>query len=437
MLSKPLSRAWRVPLGAALAIASAAHAKDSEAPAAPSQDIAAYENAMVWTGSGFEPRSFLVIDGTIRIVSEAEIDAIAAVSPGQTVDLSGKYVVPALTDAHNHVTMPADWASNGFLGRGTYYVWNPTTIQLGNGAKDYFARPDTYDVKYSLGGITEPKGHPERLYVEGLSERVYGGRKDFLGDAFHYGSNREEIEAALDLLVEQGADFVKAYLLYSEEYAERRDDDERYGAKGINPANAALIVEEALERGFLTTFHVETASDLVTAAESGAFAAMHLPGYGGFRDGNVAVQMTLREDQAKIVAESGMLLIPTYLIAANSFSRADTDLGRTRGALSRAIQRHNLSLLRDAGASFVIGTDGFGGVAAEIEHLAGLDVFEPAELLEIAFQSGAKLFPDRAIGCLQDGCEADFLALSGNPLDDLAQLKEIEMRVKAGAILEL
>jgi len=46
-----------------------------------------------------------------------------------------------------------------------------------------------------------------------------------------------------------------------------------------------------------------------------------------------------------------------------------------------------------------------------------------------------RIFPDREIGCLDDGCEASFLALEGNPLDDISHLRRIAVRLKEGRLL--
>ena len=430
MLSKLNSGAWVVPL---LFLAASPAAGDDHTSDADVK-LSSYENAMVWTGQGFDEADLLVVNGRI---AEATAENLADVPQEHRNDLAGKYIVPAYANAHVHVTNAADWSSNGYLEKGVYYAWNPTVIDLGEGAAEYFARPDTYDVKISRGGITEPGGHPEKLYVDILGPSVYQGRTDFLGDAYHYGTTREDIVAALDLLVEQGAEFVKGYLLSSEEYEKRRDDAEYYGNKGMNPDNAAFLVEEAAKRDLLVTWHVETAQDLVVAAQSGAFAAMHLPGYGLFRDAEVAVARTLREDQAKIVADSGMWLIPTYGIAPARAANLETDLGRTRAALAFAIQRHNLATLKNAGARFMVGTDGFTSILAELEHLDSLGVFERDELLRQIFTTSEMLFPERAQGCLEAGCKADFLVLDGNPMEELDQLEAISKRIKDGAELSL
>ena len=45
------------------------------------------------------------------------------------------------------------------------------------------------------------------------------------------------------------------------------------------------------------------------------------------------------------------------------------------------------------------------------------------------------IFPKRRIGRLEDGYEASFLALDGDPLADFGATKRIAMRVKQGVVL--
>jgi imidazolonepropionase-like amidohydrolase len=46
------------------------------------------------------------------------------------------------------------------------------------------------------------------------------------------------------------------------------------------------------------------------------------------------------------------------------------------------------------------------------------------------------IFPMRKIGALKEGYEASFLALEGNPLEDLQNVRKIKLRFKQGFLLE-
>lgn len=45
------------------------------------------------------------------------------------------------------------------------------------------------------------------------------------------------------------------------------------------------------------------------------------------------------------------------------------------------------------------------------------------------------IFPTRKIGSLGEGAEASFLALTGNPLGDLGNIRRISLRVKDGFVV--
>jgi hypothetical protein len=284
------------------------------APAAtnPAPAVTVYRGAMIWTGRSFR-RGDLSVAGS-RIVARAPRGAAVTVE-----DARALFIVPAYANAHSHLTSPTVQSSRSFLDAGVFYVWNPNTVVLGPDARAFFARHDTVDVKVSQGGITEPGGHPEPLYVNVLSQFVYRGRTRewFLGNAFHYGATPAAMTAALDRLVDQRADFVKAYLLHSEEYGRRRDDPAFNGSKGLNPANMPLLVREARRRGLDVVAHTETGADLLVAARTGVKVAGHLPGYAGA----VTAEFRIGPDAAREVARSGMWLVPTYSVAT-AFSTA-------------------------------------------------------------------------------------------------------------------
>jgi imidazolonepropionase-like amidohydrolase len=392
-----------------------------------------YENAMVWTGKGFERRS-LAFRGD-RFVDPRELAADAV-----RIDASARFIVPAYANAHAHVTPANPAGSWSYVKDGVFYVWNPNTVVIGQADLDFYKRSDAYDVATAQGGITDPGGHPEDLYVNLLTKWVpaYKGmtQKDFLGNAFHYGRDKAEIDAALDLLVKQKADFVKAYLLNSERYRMHRDDP-KFKDKGLNPLNFPYLVAAARARGLPVTTHVETVSDLKTAALAGAFSAAHMPGYWDLQTEEEFKARTLTSADASAVAKSGIKLVPTYALAAGSFA-ALAKSGKPdpqREKRVYALQASNLRLLKEAGAVFLAGTDTGGPIFQETEHLVRIGGLSTMQALQMVLHTGNLLFPQRRIGCFEAGCEADFLVLSADPSRDIANLRKIETRIMAGAEL--
>lgn len=392
-------------------------------------DTTLVTGAQVWNGKHFEARTLAIRDDRFVRVPRNLANV-------KKLDLSGRYIVPAYANAHCHVTSADRTSSDGFLKDGVFYVWNPNTVVLSSKDKAFFGTATTYDLKIAQGGITEPRGHPEPLYTEILTQYVYKGRQKewFVGNAFHYGRTPAEIGNALDTLKSQGADFVKAYLLHSEDYAIRRTDPRFEGARGLNPANMPYLVAEARRRGMKVAVHVETAADLVTAAQSGAAVAAHLPGYGG--SGTEA--MRLSAEQARIVAKSGIRLTPTYnLGAGNVDEKASLAEQKASADATAKRQRENMLALKDARAAFLMGTDGLGPVFDEAERWVNIGGMTAAEATQVVLQTGAWLFPERRVGCFQPGCEADFLVLSSDPTLDIRGLRTIEQRYKAGKLLDL
>ncbi|MEM6537203.1 MAG: amidohydrolase family protein [Pseudomonadota bacterium] len=374
--------------------------------------VTAYENARVFDGRRFETRTlYMQADHFIR----PPANSISV----KTVDLEGAFVTPPFAEAHNHVTPPSTFLSTRFLTDGIFYVMNPTTVVAPfEGSEPFFERQDTYDVLVSMGGVTAPGGHPEKLYVEFLGPQFYNNRsrEDFEGDAFHYVSKEEDIDPVLDLLQEQGAQFVKTYLLYSEEFEKRDGDEAYYGATGLNPALFPKLVDAAHARGLRVAVHVETDFDALTAATAGVEFLAHLPGYNPSKDQEMIDLGRLSEGTISALKDNQVVVIPTYIISAARYDR----LERNSPSLAlrpehEAMQRDNLKRLLAAGVPIAVGTDGFGKATQEAENYVRLGAMSRTQALSLLTNTGNHIFPDRALGKLLPGYEASFIAFKADP----------------------
>lgn len=96
----------------------------------------------------------------------------------------------------------------------------------------------------------------------------------------------------------------------------------------------------------------------------------------------------------------------------------------------------NLILLQRWGARIVIGSDHADTSVAEALHLRELGVFDNLTLLKLWCEHTPKaIFPDRRIGRFEEGFEASFLVLAGNPIEQFDHVTKIVLRVKQGYIL--
>jgi imidazolonepropionase-like amidohydrolase len=185
--------------------------------------------------------------------------------------------------------------------------------------------------------------------------------------------------------------------------------------------------------GLRVSAHIETAADFRLALNSGVDLIAHLPAAWqigaktGFTDGS-REHWKLPPDDAQRSADKHVVVITTIVK-----DPADPD-----AAKYREVYHHNLRLLADHGVRLAIGTDMRGSVPEEVLYISSLGVFDNRPLLNMLTRATPKaIFPVRKIGELRDGYVASFLALDGNPIDGLENIKRISVPVKEGIVLEV
>lgn len=97
-------------------------------------------------------------------------------------------------------------------------------------------------------------------------------------------------------------------------------------------------------------------------------------------------------------------------------------------------QIENLRRLKRAGVKILVGSDNYGSDSVhEVDYLRSLDVWNNLEMLRMwSVTTPQHIFPKRKIGKLQEGYEASFLLLAGNPMVAWSETHHILDRWKQG-----
>lgn len=377
-----------------------------------------------WDGEQFKPITFYSVDGVLTSEKPQ--------GPLEVVDLQGRYVVPAFGDTHSHFPdseKTLDWANSAFLASGVFYVLNPNDIgELSNPIRGQLGKPNSIDVIFAHGGFTCPGGHPKPLYEGLVDQKIYSYAKpDLEGRAYYVIDTRDDIARKWPEFLATKPDFVKLYLLHSENYgpngANRKSD-------GLRPEFVSDLTRRAHIAGLRAGAHIESATDFHNAIVGGVDMIMHLPGY-HWRVGDSAADYLISDEDARLAKQNNVIVVTTIGLG---------DYGTEPALLPslRAAQAENLRRLKTAGVVIVVGTDGRpGGTPAELDHLKATGVFNNRELLNMWSETTPEaIFPNRKIGQLHSGYEANFVVLAKNPLDDIAATKQIVMKVKSGQVMK-
>jgi len=392
-----------------------------------------------WDGEQFAAKTFYSVNGLLTPVRPNHVDSV--------LDLTGKFVVPPYADAHVHnLADPKDIDVDihDDLADGVFYAMEmDPSIELSADTLGRVNRPDSVDVVYTQGLVTPSWGIMADMYAMLTKMGRFGQRKTlsqvdtrevFLID------NESDLQKKWPALAAKNHDFIKVIVAFSEEQAKRRRNP-HYGGKppeysakaGIDPEVLKDLVQRAHAVGLRVSAHIETAADFRLALNSGVDIIAHLPAAWqigaktGFTDGSLE-HWKLTPDDAQRAADKHVVVITTIV----------KDPSDPDAAKYREVYLHNLRLLADHRARIVIGTDMRGSVPEEVLYISSLGVFDNRTLLNVLTRATPKaIFPTRKIGELRDGYAASFLALDGNPLDSLENIKRISVRVKEGIVIEV
>ena len=349
----------------------------------------------------------------------------------EQVDVSGKWLLPGLVDAHIHICYNGTDSIFDLLERSRDSLMleavdiarrvlshGATTVRDVGG--EYYMEMALRDA-INAGFIQGP-----RIKASGRVISMTGGHAHFIA---READGPDEVRKAAREQIKAGADVVK-----------------------LMATGGSATPGQDIHASQFTVEEIRAAVE--TAHMMGRVVAAHCHGVGGIRNCMLAGVDTiehgtyLNEETADMMAANGAQLVLTIGVGQPDLERMpltpvqQADAERRKAGIERgkAQIRKTIALAQSKGIFIGCGTDAggnplaphFHSMAREIELLVENDIPQ-MEAICIGTRNNAKILRwDDEIGTVEAGKYADLLLLNGNPLADITNLRDIAAVYKGG-----
>lgn len=368
------------------------------------QTIVVYEGARLIAGDGSAPIEnavFSVDNG--RFVAVGEASEVSVPAGATRVDLTGMTVMPAIVDAHTHMSTTREALIDDLQRRAYFGVG--AAVSMGSDGPDTPLElrdemiPDAARFRSAGHGITGPE--PGRRVV-------------------HWVTTEAEARQAVRDEAARNVDLIKIWV---------DDRDGQY--EQLSPAIYGAVIDEAHQNGLRVAAHIFDLEDGKGLLRAGVDIFAH-----GVRDRDIDDEFV-----ALVRERPNVVLIPNLPnrgVAADlswlagsmpveeleALQAGATDQPQAQEAFG--IQARNLARLSNEGMTIAFGTDGNTPWAPHVEMedmvAAGMT---PAQVLVAATRNAAALLDLSDMGTIEAGKSADFIVLEANPLDDITNTRRI------------
>jgi len=397
-------------------------------------------NGRLIDGTGRDPieKISITIDGN-RIKS---IEPVNYPDKTNVVDLRGLTVMPGLIDCHLHlggltVDQPGkaigkvsfqdmasffwDYSRNYAHRRRLAIENGVTTIRSAGDHYPHIIRLRDKITAGKLSGpriftpgptITAPGGHP--------AGTIYKGNRYIIENAVRQIADIDSAREEVRKLVEGGVDCIKAI------YSNIDPMDITHKVPRLSLDVLEVLADEAHQHNLRLMVHTGSPQETMDAVKAGADSIEHglLPG---------TDSLEFNDDLVKIMLDSRTYFVPTLAIAwAYKDIYPDVFSG-----LKKTVKK-----LHSAGVNIAAGTDsGTPGVIIgkglhkELELMVEAGI-SPMEAIVAGTRNAAdNLGKTSALGTIEPGKWADIIAVSGDPLKDIREIREIKLVIKDGKTL--
>ena len=405
--------------------------------------LASAQIVAVRAGHLVDPDAGKVLTDQIILVQGGKFQAIGhdlAIPPNaKIIDLSKMTVLPGLIDCHTHVADSGDSEPINVLQKSAA---ESVLAAIPNARKmldSGFTTVRDVGVYRALNDVALrdaiAKGYVvgPRMYVAGAYITITGGAGAMTGMApdvqlpwdLHYGEANSpwEVRQKIRLLAHNGVDVIKllstgAVLTHGsnpksieftpEELQAAVDEASHFGLKVASHAHAAEGIKNAIRAGVASIEHATLIDD-----EGIALAKQH----GTYLDMDIYDEECIQEN-----GKNGT--------EPKDFLEHDAQLGR--------IQRENFGKAVKAGVKMSFGTDagvcpyGTGGKQFAFMVKYGMT---PMQAIQAATTNAADLLGHSdVVGSIKPGKYADMIAISGDPLQNIGLLENVQFVMKEGTV---
>lgn len=410
---------------------------------ASAQETSVYSNATVIVGDGrVLPADVMVVDGVISAVAED----VSIPADARVIDLQGKYLLPALIDAHAHL------GYQSHAGWGAEYYSRENLIEnlqqyafYGFGAVfSAGSDPDQLALALQAELAAEPSDTARFLFAAGMGPPGQGPNDAFLEEIARLEARTgqtilrsvagpvQAINRAREV-ADLGIPFIKIWV------DDRGGSQEKLSEDAYRP-----LIAEAMRQRLAVFVHQQSPDDMWPLLDVGAAGFLHGRLGAGF---TAELAEATASAFAFIVPNLGLAELRREAIGQDPFLQAampetvsrrlsESSAGRqARGVLDPVREnelREAIQRLLDTGVDIVLGTDagalpdhpfGYSG-HRELEIFVRLGM-TPMQALVAATGNAARHLRQNDIGLVETGRRADFLILNASPLDDIRNTRDI------------